>query len=83
VLWVLVLFFLPETKGYTLEELDQVFSVPTAVHASHQFKLSGWWVKKYLLRKQTTKPQLYHLDDLDISDEKREADRLARAGGGG
>lgn len=40
-------------------------------------------IQKYLLRKQVTKPQLYHLEDLDISDEKREADRLARAGGGG
>lgn len=35
------------------------------------------------MRKQVTKPQLYHLEDLDISDEKREEDRLARAGGGG
>lgn len=43
ILWVLVLFFLPETKGYTLEELDQVFSVPTGKHAGHQFKMAGWW----------------------------------------
>ena len=27
--WVLILLFVPETKALTLEELDQVFSVPT------------------------------------------------------
>ncbi|WFC98790.1 hypothetical protein MYAM1_001522 [Malassezia yamatoensis] len=33
VLWVLVLFFLPETKALTLEQLDVVFSMPTRKHA--------------------------------------------------
>lgn len=32
--WFLVLLFVPETKGLSLEELDQVFSVPTKVHAA-------------------------------------------------
>jgi MFS family permease len=31
--FVLILLFLPETKGKTLEELDQVFSVPMGVFA--------------------------------------------------
>lgn len=35
------------------------------------------------MRRKGEKPVLYHLEDLDISDEKREEDRLARAGAGG
>ena len=34
----LVLWFLPETKGLTLEELDEVFSVSTRKHAKWQTK---------------------------------------------
>jgi sugar porter (SP) family MFS transporter len=34
----MVLWFLPETKGLTLEELDEVFSVSTRKHAIHQTK---------------------------------------------
>ncbi|KAJ5765350.1 hypothetical protein N7520_004909 [Penicillium odoratum] len=33
--WWLVLLFMPETKNKTLEELDQVFSVPTKFHAQY------------------------------------------------
>ena len=32
ILWILTLLFMPETKELTLEELDQVFSVPTWKH---------------------------------------------------
>jgi len=32
------MLFLPETKALSLEELDQVLSVPTHVHASYQLK---------------------------------------------
>lgn len=39
--------------------------------------------QNYIMRKKAEKPKLYHLEDMDISDEKREEDRLARAGGGG
>ena len=34
----MVLWFLPETKGLTLEELDEVFSVSTRKHAIYQTK---------------------------------------------
>ena len=33
--FVLVLLFLPETKGRTLEELDRVFEVPTRSHMKY------------------------------------------------
>ncbi|KAB8606257.1 hypothetical protein FH972_025886 [Carpinus fangiana] len=47
--WFLVLLFLPETKELTLEELDQVFSVPTWKHASYQIKSAIWHFKRYAL----------------------------------
>lgn len=37
----MVLFFLPETKSLSLEELDYVFSVPTEKHARYQAKEFG------------------------------------------
>ncbi|WAQ91774.1 hypothetical protein PtA15_15A166 [Puccinia triticina] len=48
--WVAVFFTLPETKALTLEELDYVFSVPTAKHASYQVKNFMWCFRKYVLR---------------------------------
>ena len=40
----------------TLEELDQVFSVPTHKHARYQIK-NGWWhFKKYVLFQRNQVP---------------------------
>ncbi|KUL91265.1 hypothetical protein ZTR_01468 [Talaromyces verruculosus] len=50
--WFLVLFFLPETKALTLEELDQVFSVPTWKHASYQLKNAIWHVRTWVFRQK-------------------------------
>nr|VWP02262.1 Zn(2)-C6 fungal-type domain-containing protein [Ganoderma boninense] len=48
------LFFVPETKALSLEELDQgvdqVFSVPTRTHAAYQGRAFGHNIKKYLFR---------------------------------
>ncbi|KAK3176159.1 hypothetical protein OEA41_007482 [Lepraria neglecta] len=52
ILWFLVLLFLPETKALTLEELDQVFSVPTWKHSSYQLKKVGWVFRRYVLRQK-------------------------------
>ncbi|KAL4947538.1 hypothetical protein BDW69DRAFT_199579 [Aspergillus filifer] len=48
--WVMCYFFLPETKALSLEELDQVFSVPTRKHAKHYAEMLPWYFKKYILR---------------------------------
>ncbi|KAI0070188.1 hypothetical protein K474DRAFT_895367 [Panus rudis PR-1116 ss-1] len=48
--FLLVLLFLPETKELSLEELDQVFSVPTHVHAGYQLKALPRNIKKYIFR---------------------------------
>lgn len=52
ILWVLVLLFMPETKALTLEELDQVFSVPTWKHSSYQLKSTMWHLRKWILRRK-------------------------------
>lgn len=60
--WVAVFFTLPETKALTLEELDYVFSVPTAKHASYQVKNFMYCFRKYILRQRVEPlPPLYQL----------------------
>ncbi|GAA5999485.1 sugar porter family MFS transporter [Rhodotorula paludigena] len=60
---ILVLCFLPETKGLSLEELDAVFSVPTMTHAKYQLKHTVYAFRKYILRQQLAPyPPLYAWD---------------------
>ncbi|KAH9961498.1 hypothetical protein BC827DRAFT_1131587 [Russula dissimulans] len=61
--FVAILLFVPETKALSLEELDQVFSVPTHVHAAYQIKALPHNIKKYIFRmKVDPLPPLYHYD---------------------
>ena len=56
----LALLFVPETKALSLEELDQVFSVPTHVHAAYQVKSFKHTIQKYVFRmKVDPLPPLY------------------------
>jgi hypothetical protein len=55
----LVLLFMPETKGKTLEELDQVFSVPTHLHAAYGLRQIPYFFRRYLLR-QDVKPEILY-----------------------
>ncbi|MBW0522375.1 hypothetical protein O181_062090 [Austropuccinia psidii MF-1] len=70
--WVLVFFTLPETKALTLEELDYVFSVPTAQHAAYQSKNLMYHIRKYILRQDVKPlPPLYQLQPSStITEEK-------------
>ena len=57
----LILLFVPETKSLSLEELDQVFSVPTRVHAAYQIRALPHNIKKYIFRRKVEPlPPLYH-----------------------
>lgn len=53
--FVLILLFLPETKGKTLEELDQVFSVPTHLHAKWALKHIVSVFRRYVLLQRHVK----------------------------
>ncbi|KAK4706077.1 hypothetical protein P7C70_g124, partial [Phenoliferia sp. Uapishka_3] len=73
--FVMIFFLLPETKQRTLEELDQVFSVPTGKFMSYQVKKTlPYWLNRYILRKKdATLPPLYVGEfDTTFEDEKRD-----------
>ncbi|KIO03605.1 hypothetical protein M404DRAFT_26914 [Pisolithus tinctorius Marx 270] len=59
ILWFLILLFVRETKGRTLEELDQVFSVPARVHAAYGLRQIPYGIKKFILLQNPTPEQLY------------------------
>ncbi|KAM0806319.1 putative MFS sugar transporter [Usnea florida] len=61
--FILVLLFLPETKAKTLEELDQVFSVPTHIHAAYGLRQVPYFFKRYLLWQHAEPERLYEHDD--------------------
>lgn len=61
--FVLVLLFLPETKGKTLEELDQVFAVPTHLHAAYGLRQVPYFFKRYLFRQHVEPERLYERAD--------------------
>ncbi|KAJ0383862.1 hypothetical protein COL922a_009594 [Colletotrichum nupharicola] len=56
----LVLFFLPETKGKTLEELDAVFSVPTRKFARYGLAQFFYFWKRYIFRQDVGPPAVPH-----------------------
>ncbi|GAA5983984.1 hypothetical protein JCM11641_001416 [Rhodosporidiobolus odoratus] len=61
---ILVLLFVPETKGLSLEELDAVFSVPTGKHASYAVTGVGHNFRKYILRQRVApRTPLYSWED--------------------
>ena len=58
--FVMALLFVPETKALSLEELDQVFGVPTRTHAAYQVKSAVRWVRRCVLRQRVGRmPPLY------------------------
>jgi len=48
-----------ETKSKTLEELDQVFSVPLGVHAAYGLRQIPYGIKKFVLFQNPTPEELY------------------------
>jgi MFS family permease len=63
-----VLFFVPETKSKTLEELDQVFGIPTRIHAAWGMKQFIYFFRRYFLFQNVEAPKL-------LKDETVEHDR--------
>ncbi|KAL2014458.1 hypothetical protein VTN00DRAFT_1983 [Thermoascus crustaceus] len=65
--WWLILMFMPETKGKTLEELDQVFSMPTYLHAAYGLRQIPYFFKRYLLCRPVKPEILYEKEDIPSS----------------
>jgi hypothetical protein len=65
--FVIIFFFLPETKQRTLEELDYIFGVPTRRHAAYYtFTWLPWAVKRYVLFHGTAELEpLYQLEGFE------------------
>ncbi|CAK9437766.1 uncharacterized protein LODBEIA_P21440 [Lodderomyces beijingensis] len=57
----LVLWFLPETKSLTLEELDDIFSVPMYEHAVYRTRTFFNGIQRHVLRRKDVKdpPPIY------------------------
>ncbi|KAI4119349.1 MAG: hypothetical protein LQ345_000728 [Seirophora villosa] len=66
----LILILVPETKGKTLEELDYVFSVPTAEHAAFGLRQLRYFVKRYVLRQKEIRLEPNPDRGFDDDDEK-------------
>lgn len=63
--FVLVLLFLPETKGRTLEELDRVFEVPTRSHMKYGLAQVPWFFRRYIFRQDVPAPKILELEELE------------------
>lgn len=68
-LWVLILLFVRETKGKTLEELDQVFAVPARTHAAYGLRQIPYGIRKFILRQKVQSEELYAMDDGSLDDD--------------
>jgi len=55
--WFMIFAFVRETKQLTLEEIDQVFSVPTKQFLGYEMKVwLPYFIKRHVLRKKIIKP---------------------------
>ncbi|KAH7117556.1 hypothetical protein B0J11DRAFT_87834 [Dendryphion nanum] len=64
VAFIMIFFFVPETKQRTLEELDYIFGVPGSTFIDYQLKKAApWWVQRWvLMKKDAVLEPLYHFD---------------------
>ncbi|KAA8646868.1 uncharacterized protein ATNIH1004_005543 [Aspergillus tanneri] len=55
--WFMIFCFVRETKQLTLEELDQVFSVPTKKFIHHELTVwLPWFIRRHIFRQSIPKP---------------------------
>jgi hypothetical protein len=62
--FIMIFFWVPETKQRTLEELDYIFAVPVRKFAGYQISTAlPWWFKRWVFfNKSATKKPLYTFD---------------------
>jgi hypothetical protein len=60
---IMIIFWVPETKGLTLEEMDSVFEVPTKKFAAYQVKHAiPYFIKRYVFFNKSARLEpLVHL----------------------
>lgn len=64
-----VLFFVPETKEKTLEELDSVFGVPLRSHMRYGAAQIPYFFKRFVfMQKDAVKPRVPSMDDVEYDD---------------
>ncbi|KAH7165201.1 putative facilitated glucose transporter [Dactylonectria macrodidyma] len=57
VAWFMIFCFVRETKQLTLEELDQVFSVPTSKFINYELTVwLPWFIRRYIFRQKIARP---------------------------
>jgi len=75
----MIFLWLPETKQRTLEELDQVFSVPSSVFIRYQFtKALPFWFKRWVLFRRNTVLEPLYSDEVSGSAVRKEEQRYAK-----
>ncbi|KAF2456049.1 hypothetical protein BDY21DRAFT_55132 [Lineolata rhizophorae] len=74
--FVMIFFWVPETKQRTLEELDYIFAVPTRRFMSYNTtKALPWWFKRYVfMHKDAQLEPLYHFDHGVVGAQKQESE---------
>jgi len=56
--FIMIIFWVPETKNLTLEEMDFVFDIPTSKFAAYQVKHAiPYWFKRYVFFNKSAKLQ--------------------------
>lgn len=76
--FVATLFFVPETKGKSLEELDQVFSVPSKTFRAYGKAQAVAFLRRVVLRQDVTYPQPPR-KELYLEDKETELNRIDEA----
>lgn len=77
--WVGVLLFVPETKGKTLEELDQVFGVRTRDHAAYGVRQARYFIARYILRQDVQPEKLYEHESVEHHEKSYNQEKTADA----
>ena len=71
--WFMILLFVPETKGLTLEQLDSRFNIPTKTHARWAIQEILFVIRYYIFRRKAAKRPVLSLstqsdDDAGVRD---------------
>ncbi|KAF7329796.1 Facilitated glucose transporter [Mycena kentingensis (nom. inval.)] len=66
--WGMIFCFVRETKELTLEEIDQVFSIPTSEYIAYESKVwLPWFIKRYIFLQNVPKPPpIIEKDDIAV-----------------